>query len=75
MSSLDHILIFKTNISTPRDITFVKDVLDKHELIDEWNVDQADVDCVLRVISRHLKPADIIDLLSECNYDCAELTD
>lgn len=75
MESLDQILVFKTNISTPRDITFVKDVLDKHELIEQWNVDQADVDCVLRVISKHLTPADVINLLSECNYDCAELTD
>lgn len=70
----EHILIFKTNITEERDLFAVKTVLDNHDLIEQWNIDQEDVDCVLRVISWHLSYADIIRIISGLNYSCEELT-
>lgn len=70
----EHILICKTNIAAERDLFAVKTVLDTHYLIEQWNIDQTDVDCVLRVISHHLTYADIIRIISGLNYSCEELT-
>jgi hypothetical protein len=70
----EHILIFKTNIAAESDLFAVKTVLDNHHLIEQWNIDQEDVDCVLRVISWHLSYADIILIISGLNYSCEELT-
>jgi hypothetical protein len=70
----EHILIFKTNIAEERDLVAVKTALDTHHLIEQWNIDQTDVDCVLRVISYHLSYADIIRIISGLKYSCEELT-
>lgn len=70
----EHILIFKTNIAAESDLFAVKTALDNHHLIEQWNIDQTDVDCVLRVISYHLSYADIIRIITGLNYSCEELT-
>jgi hypothetical protein len=70
----EHILIFKTNIIEEKDLFAVKTALDTHHLIEQWNIDQTDVDCVLRVVSYHLCYADIIRIISGLNYSCEELT-
>lgn len=68
-----HILLFKTNIQTVDDKSLIAKVLEKQK-IDQWTVDQQDVDCVLRIISPVLKLEEVIHLVSEMGYQCEELT-
>ncbi|PSL46375.1 hypothetical protein CLV51_103353 [Chitinophaga niastensis] len=75
METLNHILIFKTNIATTAARQQIATVLDMHPLIAQWTVDLMDVDCVLRVVSYHLSPADVIAIVARYNYECTELTD
>lgn len=68
-----HILLFKTNIQTVDDKNFIAKVMEKQR-IDQWTVDQQDVDCVLRIVSPALKLDDVIRLISNNGYRCEELT-
>ncbi|CCH51224.1 hypothetical protein BN8_00139 [Fibrisoma limi BUZ 3] len=70
---LDHILIFKTNILTAADRLAIENRLNTHCGIERWSLDQQDVDCVLRIVSATLTPADIIDLITCQGFACAEL--
>lgn len=74
MENFDHILIFKTDIKTKADKELVRSLLDNDEAIHCWNVDQEDIDCVLRVISYTLKPTQIIERIKCSGYECCELT-
>ena len=67
-----HILLFKTNIQTADDKSRIAKVLEKQK-IDQWTVDQQDVDCVLRIVSPVLKPEEVIQLVSKNGYQCEEL--
>jgi hypothetical protein len=69
------ILVLKTNIATEADLFAVKPGLDAHQLIEKWNIDQTDVDCVLRVVCQYLTYADIIGIITGVGYICEELTD
>lgn len=73
MESLDHILIFKTNIRTETDRYRVENLLNAHDKIIHWNIDKHDVDCVLRIISHELQYNEIIALINHCGYECSEL--
>lgn len=73
MEDLRHIHIFKTNIRSAEDVNFIKNLLNKHQHIERWNIDLHDVDCVLRVVSPSLKHAQIIELINEHGYECTEL--
>lgn len=75
MEALDHIMVFKTNIRTEADIRLVGQVLDDHPLVERWNVDLMDVDCVLRIESHSLVVDDIVELIRQCHYECSELPD
>ncbi len=68
-----HILLFKTNIQTADDKIFIAKVMEKHK-IEQWTVDQQDVDCVLRIVSPELKLDEVISLVSKNGYQCEELT-
>ena len=72
-TTINQILIFKTNIQTAIDKHRVQHLLDSHDHIDQWNIDQQDVDCVLRVISESLTPEQIIELITNHGFDCTEL--
>ncbi len=72
-TDLKHILIFKTNIETERDRQCVQDILDNHEQILQWNIDQHDVDCVLRIVSNTLTTEQVICLIKHNGFECAEL--
>ncbi|BAV04118.1 hypothetical protein SAMN05421788_104146 [Filimonas lacunae] len=67
------ILIFKTNIRTPKDHHAVKNSLDTHQQISQWNIDMQDVDCVLRIESYQVKTHEIIALINSQGYQCSEL--
>ena len=73
MKNLDHILIFSTNIKSVSDKVKLQPILDGHKSIQHWNVDQDDVDCVLRVVSCQLKHQQIIELIAHHGYECREL--
>ncbi len=73
MNSFDHIHLFKTNIRTEKDKRRVQFIFNKREEVEDWNVDQEDEDCVLRVISYRLETNAIIKLITGKGYFCAEL--
>lgn len=75
MKTANHILIFKTNITTPEDRLQVAAVLDQQPFISKWTVDIEDIDRVLRIESAIAATAPIIHLIRSRNYECAELED
>lgn len=70
---LKDILVFATNIKTESDKQKVSSVLDENSEIHQWNIDQEDVDCVLRIISKTLSEEQIIDLIDNHNFKCTVL--
>lgn len=71
--NLDHILIFKTNIQTKADKKRVQLLLNADNRIQKWNIDQDDVDCVLRIVSGTVTPQQIIATITQHGFDCSEL--
>lgn len=72
-TELNNILVFKTNIQTENDKLLVQPVLDSHSCISQWNIDQQDIDCVLRVVTDTLTPQQVISVIKQHGFDCAEL--
>ena len=72
-TELNNILVFKTNIQTETDRRLVQPALDNHTCITQWNIDQQDVDCVLRVVTATLTPQQVISVIKQHGFDCAEL--
>ncbi len=70
---LNHILIFKTNIQTECDKQRIQNALDTIDKIRQWNIDLHDIDCVLRIVSVSLTPEQIISLIKQNGFECAEL--
>ena len=73
MENTDDILIFKTNAKSEPDQMRLAELLDSNPAINQWNVDADDIDCVLRIVTRQVKAADIITLLTQSGYQCQEL--
>lgn len=71
--NIEHILLFKTDIRTEGDKHYVGKVMEEHG-IDQWTVDQHDIDCVLRIISPELKHEEVINLVTKNGYHCEVLT-
>ncbi len=69
------VLVFKTNISTEEDLIKLSQILDCERRILRWNVDQADIDNVLRIESRNLAPAYISNMVGDAGFQCDELPD
>lgn len=72
-NTLQNILVFATNIRTVADKQTISTVLDKNSAIQQWNIDQEDVDCVLRIVSQTLSEAEIIDIIQGQDFKCATL--
>jgi uncharacterized Fe-S cluster-containing protein len=72
-NELNNILIFKTNIQTEGDKQRIQALLEEHDAIQQSNLDLYDVDCVLRVISDSLTPREIITVITNNGFECAEL--
>ena len=70
---LENILVFATNIKTKVDKQKVSNLLDDHSEIHQWNIDQEDIDCVLRIVSDTLSEEQIINLIDSQDFDCAAL--
>ncbi|MEH6679995.1 MAG: hypothetical protein V7724_05575 [Sediminicola sp.] len=73
MYDLDHILVFKTDISSSESEARIHPILSNHKGISQWNVDMEDVDCVLRIISDSLSHDEVIALVNEQGHFCSEL--
>jgi len=70
---LDSILVFATNIKTETDKQKVSHILDNQSDIIQWNIDQEDIDCVLRIVSYSLSEEDIIDIIKSQSFNCSQL--
>ena len=70
---LENVLVFATNIKTEKDKQKIISTLDEHSEIHEWNVDQDDIDCVLRIVTNTLSEEHIIQLISQHDFACAAL--
>ena len=73
MENLDHILIFKTNISSETEIQALHTLFDNNPDIESWSIDPEDTDKVLRVISYSLSHNSIIEIINHQGYQCLEL--
>lgn len=71
---LENILVFATNIKTENDKLKVSNILEEHSEIHQWNIDQEDIDCVLRIVTKTLSEAQIIQLIDNQNFKCKALT-
>lgn len=70
-----YILVFKTNITTAKDIKTIETVLADLYAVKRWNVDKHDVDKVLRIVANSDITTTIITLVTEAGFLCEELTD
>jgi hypothetical protein len=73
--TVSEILVFKTNLLNENDIEKVALLLNTHIGIRQWNIDQHDIDHVLRIEGDHLLPADVINILQGAGFICEELPD
>ena len=73
--SISNILVFQTKVANDAELSRLAEILDTSPAIQEWTLDQQDVDKVLRVISEELHPDDIVHLLSGHGLYCRELPD
>ncbi|WP_348825308.1 hypothetical protein [Flavobacterium aestuarii] len=69
----ENILVFATNIKTENDKLKIRSTLDEHSEIDDWNIDQEDIDCVLRIVSKSLTEEQIIKLIDKHDFECVAL--
>jgi hypothetical protein len=73
MEGFEHILLFKTSCTQESDRQVVQDLMEKQLNAGDWNLDQDDCDCVLRIVSHELKQDQVIQLMKNNGYDCCEL--
>jgi hypothetical protein len=68
-----HILIFKTNVNSTKDLQGVEKVISNIPHIVFWNVDQEDKDKVMRIGSSVNNKEEIITRVKMMGYFCEEL--
>lgn len=74
--TLMNILIFRTDISTQKEVKRVKPLFNERSNISQWSIDLEDIDNVLRLeVSDDVKEEDIISLVETCGFLCEELPD
>lgn len=69
------VLVFKTNLVSAKDIWHISPVMGDAPGILRWNVDEHDIDNVLRIETAWLSPEDVIKLVTAAGYICEELPD
>jgi hypothetical protein len=69
------VLVFRTSLRLKKDLRLISPVLDKEPGILRWNVDQQDVDHVLRIETQCLQEQEVIDLVTGAGYCCEQLPD
>lgn len=73
MENTQDILVFATNIRTNSDKQLISRILNEISEIHQWNIDQEDIDCVLRVVSKTLSEEQIINIVNRHNFNCTPL--
>lgn len=71
----NEILVFKTNLQFKKDVRNVSRLLEADQRVLDWNVDQFDVDNVLRITTDSLAPGEVITIIKQAGYWCEELPD
>jgi len=66
------VLVFRTDIVGKSDSENLKQIL-KDSRIRNWNIDQQDIDHVLRIESNEMSPAEVIEMVTKLGYMCEEL--
>lgn len=74
-TDFNNILIFGTNIKTEKDKQLISKLLNTNPAIEQWNIDLEDIDSVLRIESKLLDAKQIIKMITEQDFKCAELTE
>ena len=73
MENTQDILVFATNIRTNNDKQLISRALNEIAEIHQWNIDQEDIDCVLRVVSKTLSEEQIINIVNNHDFNCKPL--
>ncbi|PXY43387.1 hypothetical protein [Flavobacterium hydrophilum] len=73
MENTQNILVFATNIRTNNDKQLISQTLNEISEIHQWNIDQEDIDCVLRIVSKTLSEEQIINIVKRHNFNCTPL--
>jgi hypothetical protein len=69
------ILVFKTNLDSPKAVQEIAFPLNALARIERWNVDLADAEKILRVQAHAVPPEQIIQLVNSQGFMCEELQD
>ncbi|MBF4470049.1 MULTISPECIES: hypothetical protein [Flavobacterium] len=72
-NQIENILVFATNIKTESDKQKISSILNNNSEIQQWNIDQEDIDCVLRIVTETLSEGQIIKILDQYNFNCTPL--
>jgi len=67
------VLVFRTDIIGKSDSENLGEILKEDSRIKTWNIDQEDIDKVLRIESNKMTPADVIEMVTKLGYMCEEL--
>lgn len=67
------IIIFKTSVNSPDEVSRVNNLLTAVPGIQQWNFDLDDCDNILRIVAKKLYPPAIESLLQMAGVDCQEL--
>lgn len=73
MKNTQNVLVFATNIRTNNDKQLISQTLNEISEIYQWNIDQEDIDCVLRVVSKTLSEEQIINIVNNHDFNCKPL--
>jgi len=73
MENLDHIFVFKTEISTVEETVLLKNIFLNRPEVQQWSIDLEDIDRVLRIVSATLGCNEIIALLQHFGLNCWDL--
>ena len=73
MENTQNILVLATNTRTDNDKQLISRVLNQKSEIRQWNIDQEDIDCVLRIESDTLSEEEIINIIDSNNFKCSPL--
>ena len=71
---IQEVLIFRTNVNTPKAVEELAPLLNRHLLISKWNFDLEDCDKILRIEAPARISGVIIKILRSKGFDCEELT-
>ena len=67
------ILVFKTNVTSKKEVSMVAPLLTSFPTISQWSFDLQDCDKVLRIETTEADPRPVERLLLKAGFNCREL--